>query len=132
MIPLGCMQCRIRLNRVRGLCDCCYNKCLATIHSGKTTWQLLEQQGKCLPKRKPGNQHTTELSRDRTSSGLLEQVYSTVTGPISCTHGKQDGECPICEKQQRAELGIGLTQKGHKPLDIPVFKAPASLKKGRR
>lgn len=38
----------------RGLCARCYSLLSARVRKGETTWEILESEGKCLPKGKSG------------------------------------------------------------------------------
>lgn len=46
---VGCLQCKVRLAKVRGLCNMHYQQCLYLIQIGQASWQELEKLGKCLP-----------------------------------------------------------------------------------
>ena len=42
----GCRTCRRKAAKSRGCCDRCYQLWWALVRAGKTTWALLERQGK--------------------------------------------------------------------------------------
>lgn len=50
--PLRCLACCERIVRVRGLCDRCYQRALLAVLAGETTWELLIEQRRALPKKK--------------------------------------------------------------------------------
>jgi hypothetical protein len=37
-----------RVGRKRGLCNCCYNRCIDEIKAGRTTWETLVSAGLAL------------------------------------------------------------------------------------
>lgn len=50
-VPLKCIRCKdcLGCGSCRGLCSRCYTVYRLLVAYKKTTWQQLEQEGKCLP-----------------------------------------------------------------------------------
>jgi hypothetical protein len=49
MPTAGCLSCRERLARSRGLCPACYDRAARAVRAGETTWAELEAAGRALP-----------------------------------------------------------------------------------
>lgn len=48
-LNIGCVNCKERIRRKRGVCPNCYTKFRRLIAKGETSWDELEKQGKALP-----------------------------------------------------------------------------------
>lgn len=56
---IGCMSCKQKAARTRGVCDTCCARFRRQIKAGKTTWEELEKQGKCRATTPPRDRWTT-------------------------------------------------------------------------
>lgn len=105
-----CLRCVKGYAHLRGLCDTCYGYYLNIIHKGQTTWSELIDTGKALSKGPARNKRIRPI----------EPLPLPL--PDKCLHGRQDGECPICEKEQRANISETLARIGRVPGDMPSTK----------
>lgn len=123
--PEVCLRCQKSFPRIRGLCEHCYNHYhYYFVRTGKVTWEQLIREGKALG-RASSRQHISR--RGRRPVEPLSEVM-----PDRCIHNRKDGECPECERNQRAGIVASFKKRGLVPMEdashdrgtyiIPIFK----------
>lgn len=118
-----CLRCKAKKSRVRGLCTACYEWSLDQVRRGRTTWDQLIQSKKALPV-KPASNHW--LSKKKKVAEQRDRIPQ-------CDHGKEDGECPICEQEQRSKVVVEDDDFANvrRELHMHLYRCPEGFNRAR-